>query len=187
MMEFVGNNIAFLFFISVVVFVAGYLIPFDAYKLPIQILGVVMMGALLFLAGESKSNREWEQKMDSARERIAQLEKRQPEVSIQVVTEYVDRIKYIEKVNVQTVREFITVENDKAFVINKGFERLYDATVKNIDVIPQEGDSEPSDIQLSDLAEIDRFNIKQYHKLKTQNDSLKKWIEEQEKLWNESR
>ena len=145
------------------------------------------MGALLFLAGESKSNREWEQKMDSARERIAQLEKRQPEVSIQVVTEYVDRIKYIDRPTVHTVKEFITVEVDKACTINRGFERLYDAAVKNDLIKPEPTDSEPTDLVLSDVATIDSHNIKQFHKLKVQNDSLKKWIKEQEKLWNEYR
>ncbi len=186
-LEFIGNNSAILSFGSIVLFLVGYLIPFDAYKLPVQLVAVAALGSLLFLSGQAKSDQEWEQKMSVARERIAQLEKRAPEVTIQVVTEYVDKIKYIDRHSVQTVKEFITVESDKACTINKGFERVYDASVRNVLINPETTDIEPTDIMLSDIAALDKHNIEQFHKLKAQNNSLKKWIVEQEKLWNASR
>ena len=186
-LEFIGNYSAILLFGSIVLFLVGYLIPFESYKLPIQLIAIAAFGGLLFLSGQAASDREWEQKMSDARERIAQLEKRAPEVTVQVVTEYVDKIKYIDRHSVQTVKEFITVEVDKACTLNKGFERLYDASVKNTLIKPEPSDSEPTDIMLSDIAALDKHNIEQFHKMKAQNNSLKKWIVEQEKLWNASR
>lgn len=186
-LEFIGNNDTILLFGAIVLFLVSYLIPWTEYKFPIQLVAVAAIGGLLFLSGQAKSDREWEQKMSDARERISQLEKRSPEVSIQVVTEYIDRIKYIDRPTVHTVKEFITVEVDKACTINRGFERLYDAAVKNDPIKPEPTDSEPTDLVLSDIATIDSHNIKQFHKLKAQNDSLKKWIKEQEKLWDEYR
>lgn len=186
-LEFIGNYSAILLFGSIVLFLIGYLIPFEKYKLPIQLIAVAAFGGLLFLSGQAASDREWEQKMSDARERISQLEKRAPEVSIQVVTEYVEKIKYIDRHSVQTVTEFITVESDKACTINKGFERLYDASVKNTLIKPEPSDSDASDLVLSDIAVVDKHNIEQFHKLKAQHTALKKWVIEQEKIWNASR
>lgn len=186
-LEFIGNYSAILLFGSIVLFLVGYLIPFDSYKLPIQLIAVGAFGGLLFLSGQAASDREWEQKMSDARERIAQLEKRAPEVTVQVVTEYVEKIKYIDRHSVQTVTEFITVEVDKACTINKGFERLYDASVQNTLIKPEPSDAEPSDLVLSDIAVVDKHNIEQFHKLKAQNAALKKWVIEQEKIWKASR
>ena len=185
-MDFLGNHSTILLFFSIVAFLLSYAMPSNQ-KIPIQLALVSAIGGLLFVSGQISSNREWEEKMTKAKEQITKLEKSASEVSVKVVTEYVDRIKYIDRPSVHTIKEFITVENDKSCVVNKGFERAYDAAVNNATIKPEPSDSEPSDIVLSDIATLDSYNIKQFHKLKEQNESLKNWIREQEKLWNDYR
>lgn len=182
--EFLGNHSTILLFFAVVGFLLSYAIPSNL-KIPFQLVLVSTIGGLLFVSGQVTSDRAWEEKMTKAKEQISKLEKSSSEVSVKVVTEYVDRIKYIDRPSVHTIKEFITVENDKSCVVNKGFERAYDAAVNNETIKPEPADSEPSDIVLSDIATLDSYNIKQFHKLKEQNESLKNWIREQEKLWND--
>lgn len=145
----------------------------------------------LFLAfnhGKTTERTKWELALSEAKLTIAELENRQPIINEVIVTEFVDRIQYIDRVRVQdrVVREYITVEVDQACTINEGFVVVHNAAA-TLEPLPSpdESHSKPSDVTLSQVAAVVADNYTKYHQVKAQLEALQKWITEQQKAWNQ--
>jgi len=82
------------------------------------------------LHGVKTERTAWEHEVDKLKLENAALDLRGEQITTEVVVEYRDRIQYIDKVSVQTVKEFVTVESDKKCTVNVGFVRLHDALVR---------------------------------------------------------
>ena len=101
-----------------------------------------------------------------------------------VRVEYVDRIKYVDRFQTKVVKEFVTKEADSKCVINTGFVRLYNAAaVADYNIKPETTDDQPTDVQLSDVAEADKENLMKLNKANAQIESLQGWITSQSKAW----
>lgn len=138
-----------------------------------------------FSLGKTEERKEWEHKYALAEIEIKTLEAKAPVINEVIVTKFVDKISYIDRVKVQTVKEFITVENDKACVINQGFVKIHDGAAAAIPVVPAASDADPSAVQLSNVAEVVKDNYAVHQKTKIQLESLQQWIKDQQALWNE--
>lgn len=143
---------------------------------------IAMAGA--FYKGKADERREWEVKMLKAEVQIKDLEKRAAIINEVVVTKYVDKIQYIDRVKVTTVKEYVTVADDSACKINAGFVRVHNAAVTATPITPQESDREVTGTKLSEVGDVVKENYATYNKTKAQLESLQEWIREQEKNWN---
>lgn len=187
MMTLFGNYAATFTLLSIVIIIVGYIFIRSNVGILVSVIGIALISFTMLSSGEKSANEEWEYKMLKAQATIFELQNKTPEVSVKILTAYVDKIRYVDRVKVQKVKEFVTVENDAVCTINNGFVRLHDASTTNNIIDPVTTDAEASTAKLSDIAEVTKNNYHQYHSLKTQNDSLKQWIIEQEKLWEDYR
>jgi hypothetical protein len=175
--------------LGVILILAGWLLPdsLSTWKFPAQIAGTAILGGLLFYSGQTFESRRHEAEMAEAKLKISQLETKSSEVTIKTVTEYVDRIKYVDRVKIQKVKEFVTVADDEACKLNSGFVKIHDAAAGNELVKPDETDREESKVKLSEATEIINQNYLQYNQIAAQLTSLQNWVTNQEKLWNSTK
>lgn len=137
-----------------------------------------------FYKGKADERREWEHKMLQAEVKIKELEKQSGVITEVVLTKYVDRIQYIDRVKINTVKEYVTVADDSVCTINKGFVRVHNASAAATELTPEASDRQPADTKLSDVSEVIKENYVTYNKTKAQLESLQDWIRKQEHNWN---
>jgi hypothetical protein len=149
----------------------------------------VVLGSLYYAYNKGKEHEsmEWQVKMAAAQEQIRELESRAPIISEVIVTQYVDKIRYIDRVKIKDVviKEYVTVENDAACVINKGFVTAHNAAATLSILGPADATAnEPSDKVLSDILRVLVDNYSKYHEVSTQLESLQDWITQQKQNWD---
>ena len=154
------------------------------YLILALVLAVILSFYLAFSFGKTEERKEWEEKYAKAAAEIQVLEAKAAIINEVVVTKYVDKIRYVEKVKIQTVKEFITAEADKSCTINTGFVRVHDAAAGAITLTASSTDADPSSVKLSNVAEVVVDNYAEYNKTKAQLDSLQNWVRDQQTLWN---
>jgi hypothetical protein len=125
--------------------------------------------------------------MSAARLEIASLQAQSAYINTQILTEFYPEIRYIDRVQQQVVTKFVTVKDDSACTINTGFVRLHDSVVNQVLISPEETDTTPSDIKLSDVSSVVKENYSTCQRTAQQLKSLQEWVRRQEKLWNENK
>jgi F0F1-type ATP synthase gamma subunit len=137
--------------------------------------------------GQEHEAKDWQLKMAAAEKKISELESKAPIVTEKIVTEYVDRIKYVDRVKIQdrTITEYVTIKDDAACVINKGFVQAHNAaaTLQVLGPATEEA-SKPSEAELSDVLRTMVDNYTKYHEVSIQLESLQEWIRQQKLAWD---
>jgi hypothetical protein len=154
------------------------------YLIIALVLAVILSFYLAFSFGKTEERKEWELKYALATAEIKTLEAKAQIINEVVVTKYVDKIRYVDKVKIKTVKEFITAEVDKSCTINNGFVRLHDAAAGATALTISSTDASPSSVKLSNVAETVVDNYAEYNKTKVQLESLQNWVRNQQTLWN---
>lgn len=154
------------------------------YLILALVLAVILSFYLAFSFGKTEERKAWEEKYALAQQEIKTLEAKAEIITEVVVTKYVDKIRYVEKVKIQTVKEFITAEADKSCTINNGFVRVHDAAAGATTLAVSSTDADPSSVKLSNVAETVVDNYAEYNKTKVQLESLQNWVRDQQTLWN---
>ncbi|MFN4063429.1 MAG: hypothetical protein ACK4JA_04480, partial [Parazoarcus communis] len=97
-------------------------------------LALAALAAALIGFGWTKGVAHVQAKWDAATLRqtltVAKVRQRQAEATVQVVTEYVDRVRIVREKGAEIIKEvpvYVTVEADAACVLPSGFVRLHDA------------------------------------------------------------
>jgi hypothetical protein len=144
------------------------------------ILGLYMV----FSFGRSYERTEWELKYAEAAAAIKNLETKAAEVNNVVVTKYVNKIQYVDKVKIQEVTKFVSSESDKSCVINNGFVNVHNAAAAASAIVASEADKDQSQIKLSNVASVVVDNYAECNKTKLQLESLQGWVRDQQTLWN---
>lgn len=154
------------------------------YLIIALVLAVILSFYLAFSFGKTEERKAWEQKYALAQQEIKTLEAKAEIINEVVVIKYVDKIRYVEKVKIQTVKEYITAEADKSCTINNGFVRVHDAAASATALTATSTDADPSSVKLSNVAEVVVDNYAEYNKTKVQLESLQNWVRDQQLLWN---
>jgi hypothetical protein len=131
-----------------------------------------------FLEGRSYQKKEYE---------LEQALKQQDsgEVTVETVTKYVDRIKYVDKVQIVKIPVYINEQDDSKCKINNGAIDVMNSSASSTPAPPvTEQTHEDSGKKLSELTEVVTENYTTYNKVKIQLESLQEWIREQQKVWN---
>lgn len=173
--------------IGLVLFIGSYILPIGQYKIIGQFAGVILISMGLFFKGKEQERLDWEAKMNEAKLEIASLRAQSAEVNTIVLTEFYPKIRYVDRIQQQTVTEFVTVKADSECTINNGFVRLHDSVVSQILIKPETSDQNPSDIKLSDVSVVVKDNYSACHRTAIQLKTLQDWIIKQEQVWNQKK
>lgn len=171
-----------LIFLAIILIIAGYLIPFPGYKIPTQFAGIILLCFMIFLAGKGSERESWEAKNAELRLELANLEAKSEQINTKTVVKYVDKIKYVDRINTVVSKEFIPAAADQKCEINRGFVSLHDSVAKGITPTKADTDNQASDVKLSDVGETVKGNYIIALKNREQLLALQAWIKEQEKL-----
>lgn len=170
--------------IGILIFLVGYILPVGKYEIVFQFVGVLLLVCGVYLQGKEAEKVGWEKKLAEAELQISQLETKSKEVNEVIITKYVPKIQYVEKVRTQVVKEYVTVESDAKCEVNKGFVKLHDSVANQKLAEPDVTDSEPSPVKLSEIGLVVKENYSTCYANIEKLNSLQEWIRTQEKLWN---
>lgn len=154
-----------------------------------RLLGGVAFIAAAFFAGMMTGRNQVQDNWDAAVVKqslmAAAVKTKQADATVQVVTEYVDRIQTIRLAGQTIIKEvpvYVPAQADAACVINRGFVRLHDAAATGGIPDPASGpDATPAGIALSTVAGSVADNYQRCHENSEQLTALQAWISEMKK------
>lgn len=160
----------------------------EKYKFALTPIAVILICFSTWSLGIKEEKHRYALEQEKQKVYIAELEKKASEKTVEVVTEYVDRVKVVKEKG-ETIYEkvpvYITKESDDKCVLPNGFVVLHDSAVRN--EVPNATGSpneDPSGVKLSEATEVIVLNYTQYHALVEQLKSLQDWIREMQKTYN---
>lgn len=118
---------------TVLIISFGGLIPVQ-YKLGLQITFVFLLAIGLFFIGAISNEEKWQLKVKDMEIKIAQQEVAASEITTEVITKYVDRVKIVEGKTHEIIKKvpvYITKESDDKCTINNGFVTLINMAATN--------------------------------------------------------
>jgi hypothetical protein len=158
------------------------------YVNPIKIASAIVLLIGVYFMGAVKNEAHWLAKVEEMKQEIAKKEEQSKEVTTQVVTKYVDRVKIVKEISdvqIQTIPTLISKDSDDKCVVPVGFGVLHDAAAKN-EVPDTSGTTNDtaSGIKLSEVAETVVGNYGVCTQNAEQLKSLQEWIRAQQKIYN---
>jgi hypothetical protein len=171
----------------VIAFTIGKLIPIE-YQLAVKFVSTGACAFGLFMIGAISNEDIWQLKVKEMETAIAKQELAAAEVTHEVITQYVDRVKIVEGKTHEIIKKvpvYITKESDDKCTINNGFVSLHDHASKN--EVPESSgtiNENPSDVKLSTVAETVSQNYGTYYQVVEQLKALQSWIRKQKDLDN---
>lgn len=117
-----------------------------------------------------------------------ELEKKGAEITVEVVTKYVDRFTVVTEKGDEIIREvpvYVTEKADANCTITDGWVYIHNKAAAGIDQTripkaPINPDEASSGVTLSDTSKTIGENYKRYHQVVEQLKSLQEWIQQQE-------
>ena len=171
----------------VIAFTIGKLIPIE-YQLAVKFISTGACAFGLFMIGAISNEDIWQLKVKEMETAIAKQELAAAEVTHEVITQYVDRVKIVEGKTHEIIKKvpvYITKESDDKCTINNGFVSLHDHASKN--EVPEPSGSvneDSSEIKLSTVASTVSQNYGTYYQVVEQLKALQSWIRKQKDLDN---
>ena len=171
----------------VIAFTVGKFIPIQ-YQLALKFISTGACAFGLFVIGAISNEDIWQLKVKEMETAIAKQELAAAELTHEVITQYVDRVKIVEGKTHEIIKKvpvYITKESDAKCTINNGFVSLHDHASKN--EVPESTGSvneDSSDVKLSTVAETVSENYGTYYQVVEQLKSLQDWIRKQKELNN---
>lgn len=146
-------------------------------------LAVIILAALIYSAGWFEGTAhvqdQWNAEKQAQALAVARQAEHQAEAAVQVVTEYVDKIKVVRERGATIIKEvpvYVPAQADADCLINAGFVRLHDAAAGNaISLSPGAADAAPSGVALSTVAETVADNYQRCHENAEQLIALQAW------------
>lgn len=183
------------FYLFVFIGILGLIISFTIDKLlPLQYqllikftsAGILAFG--LFMVGAISNEDSWQLKIAELKTEIAKKELAAAEVTHEVITQYVDRVKIVEGKTHEIIKKvpvYITKESDDKCIVNNGFVSLHDYAAKN-ELSDSTGNINEgaSNVKLSTIADTISQNYGTYYQVVEQLKSLQEWIRKQKELDN---
>ena len=151
---------------------------------PYRLLTLAALCIALFgfgwLKGASNLQAQWDAATAAQQQAHAQAQIRQAEATVQVVTQYVDRIQVVREKGdtlIQEVPVYVPVQADAACTVHRGFVSLHDAAAAG--ELPQparDADAPAEGLALSAVAATVVSNYQTCHENAEQLKALQDWI-----------
>ena len=151
---------------------------------PYRLLTLAALGIALFgfgwLKGTNHVQAKWDAATAAQQQAQAQAQIRQAQATVQVVTQYVDRIQVVREKGdtlIQEVPVYVPVQADAACTVHNGFVSLHDAAAAG--ELPQparDADAPAEGLALSAVATTVVTNYQTCHENAEQLKALQDWI-----------
>lgn len=151
---------------------------------PYRLLALAVLGIALFgfgwHKGTSHVQAQWDAAAAAQQQAQAQVQIRQAEATVQVVTQYVDRIQIVREKGdtlIQEVPVYVPVQADVACTVHRGFVSLHDAAAAGeLPTAPRDADAPAEGLALSAVAATVVTNYQTCHENAEQLKALQDWI-----------
>ena len=151
---------------------------------PYRLLALAALGIALFGFGWLKGARHVQAQWDAATAvqqlAQAQVQTRQAQATVQVVTRYVDRIQIVREKGdtlIQEIPVYVPVQADAACTVHRGFVSLHDgAAAGELPTAPGDPDAPAEGLALSAVAATVVTNYQTCHENAEQLKALQDWI-----------
>jgi len=155
------------------------LIPWPYRLLALAALGIALV-SFGWLNGASHVQAQWDAATAKQQQAQAQVQVRQAEATVQVVTQYVDRIQFVREKGdtlIQEVPVYVPVQADAACTVHRGFVSLHDAAAAGELPEPaRDADAPAEGLALSAVAATVVTNYQTCHENAEQLKALQDWI-----------
>jgi hypothetical protein len=188
--NFLIQNLSTFFLIGVFCMCGYILVPDKLFKFKILLLiiGTVLISSTLYYAGKKDERISNDLVKANIEKQLAEAKAKSANKTIQVVTEYVDRVKVIEKEKIvyQTkIDEVLNEEIVTKYPVPNGFIRLHNSAAEgSIPGGSRDTDEEPSPVKINQVTETVVDNYLMCRENTEQLVSLQSWIREQQVLFN---
>jgi len=171
---------------TVLVISFGRIIPIE-YKLGIQILSAFLLVLGAFFVGGISNEADWQLKVKEMEAKVALQEARAAEITNEVVTKYVDRVKIVEGKTHEIIKKvpvYINKKSDDKCIVNNGAVILHNASASQTEVpnTSRTANEEASNVKLSEVVSTVSQNYGTYYQVSEQLKSLQEWIGNQKDL-----
>ncbi len=151
---------------------------------PYRLLALAALGIAVFgfgwLKGASHVQAQWNAAKAAELQSQAQAQTHQAETTVQVVTQYVDRIHVVREKGdtlIQEIPVYVPVQADAACTVHRGFVSLHDAAVAGeLPTAPGDADAPAEGLALSTVAATVVSNYQTCHENAEQLKALQDWI-----------
>ena len=158
--------------------------PLAIVPLPYRLLALALLAVALvgfgWVKGAGHVQAEWDAANTKQALQVSVVKQRQAEATVQVVTQYVDRVKIVRETGATIVKEvpvYVSPEADAACVLPRGFVRLHDTAAAGRISEPAGGsDASPAGIALSTVAGTVADNYERCHENAEQLIALQMWL-----------
>ena len=155
------------------------LIAWPYRLLALTALCIVLVG-FGWLKGASHVQAQWDAATATQQQAQAQVQIRQAEATVQVVTQYVDRIQVVREKGdtlIQEIPVYVPVQADAACTVHRGFVSLHDAAAAGeLPTAPGDPDAPAEGLALSAVAATVVSNYQTCHENAEQLKALQDWI-----------
>jgi hypothetical protein len=100
-------------------FVLGFIPVIKQYKLPIQIISILVFSLGLYLEGGLSDNKEWQLKVKELEVKLAKAEAKSAEKNIEVQTQVVEKVRIIKEKGQKQVEYITRLERGDTVVLEK--------------------------------------------------------------------
>ena len=157
------------------------LIAWPHRLLVLTALGIALFGFGWF-KGASHLQSQWDAATAAQHHAQAQVQIQQAEATVQVVTQYVDRIQVVREKGdtlIQEIPVYVPVQADAACTVHRGFVRLHDAAAAGELPEPaRDTDAAAAGVALSAVAGTVAANYQTCHENAEQLRALQVWVTE---------
>lgn len=154
--------------------------------------GIAFISAVFFaglMTGRGQVQDNWDAAIVKQSLIVAGVKTKQAEATVQVVTEYVDRIQTVRLAGQTIIKEvpvYVPAQADAACSLSRGFVRLHDAAAAGSLPGPASGpDATPAGIALSAVAGTVADNYQRCHENAAQLTALQDWALKQSQIGSE--
>ena len=153
---------------------------------PYRWLALVLLAAALigfgWIKGAGHVQAQWDTAVQNQTLQVAAIRERQAQATVNVVTQYVDRVRVVREKGDTITKEvpvYVPVQADAACTINRGFVRLHDAAAAG--ELPEpagDADAPAAGLALSAVAGTVAANYQTCHENAEQLRALQAWVSE---------
>ena len=155
------------------------LIAWPYRLLALTALGIALVG-FGWLKGANHVQARWDAATAAQQQAQAQVQIQQAEATVQVVTQYVDRIQVVREKGdtlIQEIPIYVPVQADAACTVRRGFVSLHDAAAAGeLPTAPGDADAPAEGLALSAVAATVASNYQTCHENAEQLKALQDWI-----------
>ena len=154
-------------------------VPWPYRLLSLAVLCIALFG-FGWLKGASHVQAQWDAATAAQQQALAQVQTQQAQATVQVVTQYVDRIQVVREKGDTILKEvpiYVPVQADAACTIYRGAVSLHDAAATGeLPAAPGDPDASAEGLALSALAATVVSNYQTCHENAEQLKALQDWI-----------